>query len=110
MCSHRFCSRPRSPTLTYANLGAGVAAFQLLETRSAARLSLRSALSYEVFGEGSFTPREALLSIGAQLYHYVDTSAYVAPLALLFALTAVVSAWRAGAARDSRIWFWLAVA
>src|SRR5882672_8155115 len=58
-------------------LSAGVAAFQLLETLRAARRSVRSALTYEVFSEGSFTLREALLSLGAQIYHYIDTGTYV---------------------------------
>jgi Bacterial membrane protein YfhO len=90
-------------------LSAGVAAFQLLEVMSAARRSIRSALSYGSFAEGSFTLREALLSIVAPLYHYIDTSGYVAPLALLLAAIAVVLAVR-GRRANKRLWFWLAVA
>src|SRR5207237_1065583 len=67
------------------------------------------ALTYEAFGEGSFAPRAALLSIGAPLYHYVDTSAYIAPLALFLAIIAIVSAFRRRGG-DVRLWFWLAVA
>ncbi len=91
-------------------LAAGVAAFQLLETLRAARRSVRSALTYEVFSEGSFTMREALLSLGAQLYHYVDTGTYVAPLALLLALIAVVCCALRGRNADARVWFWALVA
>ena len=90
-------------------VAAGVAAFQLLETLRAARRSIRSDLSYNTFGEGSFTLREALLSIGAPLYHYVDTSAYIAPLALVCLLIALIAVVR-GRLRDARFWFWLAVA
>lgn len=90
-------------------MAAGVAAFQLLESLRAARRSTRSALSYSTFGEGSFSPREAILSIGAPLYHYVDTSAYVAPLALACAVVAIYAGLR-GRLPDARIWFWLVVA
>ncbi|MDQ3908378.1 MAG: hypothetical protein M3268_08525, partial [Acidobacteriota bacterium] len=44
------------------------------------------------------------------LYHYVDTGTYVAPLALLLALCAVVAALRARGRAEARVWFWLAVA
>ena len=91
-------------------LSAGVAAFQLFEALRAARHSIRRGLSYEAFGEGSFTLREALLSIGAPLYHYVDTSGYLAPLALILTVIAVVRAWRGRGTHDPRVWFWLAVA
>ena len=101
--------RPLLVALGTLVVAAGVAALQLLESLRAARYSIRSALGYEAFGEGSFTPREALLSIGAPLYHYVDTSAYLAPLALLLAAAAIVFAAR-GLVRDTRLWFWLAVA
>jgi hypothetical protein len=90
-------------------LSAGVAAFQLFEVRRAARQSIRGALTYESFGEGSFTLREALLSIAAPLYHYIDTSGYVAPLALLLAAISVVLAVRKSLG-DTRLWFWMAVA
>ena len=101
--------RPLFVALGALLLSAGVAAFQLFESLRAARRSVRSALSYQGFGEGSFTPRDALLSVGAPLYHYVDSSAYVAPLAVLLAVTAIVCAVR-GRTRDARLWFWLAVA
>jgi hypothetical protein len=101
------------PLLTAAGallLAAGLAAFQLFEALTAARLSTRRGLSYEAFGEGSFAPREALLSVFAPLYHYVDTSAYLAPLALLLAGAGLVCAWRGRTRTDARLWFWLAVA
>ena len=102
--------RPLLVTLGALGLSAGVAAFQVLEALRAARRSIRGGLSYEAFADGSFTLREALLSIGAPIYHYVDTSAYVTPLALVLAITAVACAWRGRGTRDPRIWFWVAVA
>ncbi|HEV2884171.1 MAG TPA: hypothetical protein VGW36_04900, partial [Pyrinomonadaceae bacterium] len=90
-------------------LSGAVAAFQLFETVRVARLSVRSALSYEVFSEGSFTLREAFLSLGAQLYHYIDTGTYVTPLALVLAVVALGFAIRHGVI-DARIWFWAGVA
>ena len=90
-------------------VAAGVAAFQLLETLGAARRSIRSDLSYSTFGEGSFTLREALLSIGAPLYHYVDTSAYIAPIAIASGVVALFGAKLSGV-RDARFWFWFGTA
>src|SRR5205085_9320908 len=101
--------RPAFVSLGTLVCAAGVAAFQLLEALRAARRSIRSALSYEAFGEGSFAPREALRSTFAPLYHYVDTSAYLAPLALLLATVAIVCAF-SRRVRDARLWFWLAAA
>ena len=102
--------RPLIVALGALLLAAGVAAFQLFEALRAARRSARSALSYETFGEGSFMPRAALLSIGAPLYHYVDTSAYLAPLVVLLAIVAVVCARRGRTTHDARLWFWFAIA
>jgi Bacterial membrane protein YfhO len=102
--------RPLLVALGALVMSAGVAAFQVLEALRAARRSVRTGLSYEAFGDGSFTLREALLSIGAPLYHYIDTSAYLTPLVLALAITAAVCAWLGRGTRDPRIWFWLAVA
>ena len=91
-------------------LSLGVAAFQLLETLRAARLSIRHSIAYDFFSQGSFTPREALLSFAAPLYHYIDVTTYVAPLACALALFAVFDAARRKRMADPRIWLWLAVA
>ena len=90
-------------------LGTGIAAFQLFETFTAARLSVRNTLTYDVFSEGSFTLREALLSLGAQVYHYVDSATYVPPLALVLAATAIVSAFLRARTIDPRVWFWTVI-
>lgn len=102
--------RPLMVAIGALILSAGVAAFQLFDALRAARHSIRGGLSYEAFSEGSFTWPEALLSIGAPLYHYVDTSAYLTPLALILTIVAIVGAWRGQGTRDPRVWFWLAFA
>ena len=88
----------------------GVAAFQILETLRAARRSIRHSITYDFFSQGSLTPREALLSFAAPLYHYIDVTTYIAPLACVVALYAVLRAIRHRQIVDPRIWFWLALA
>ena len=105
--------RPLAAAVVGVLLAAGVAAFQILETMRAARRSVRHALSYETFVEGSFTPRLELLSFVAPFYAHevVDVTAYVASLAVCLA---AAGAWfglrRRGGRRDARVIFWLAVA
>ena len=105
--------RPLAAASVGMLLAAGVAAFQILETMRAARRSVRHALSYETFVEGSFTPRLELLSFVAPFYGHevLDVTAYVASLAVCLA---AVGAWaglrRRDGRRDARVVFWLAVA
>jgi hypothetical protein len=101
--------RPLLAACGAIGLSAGAAAFQILETRQAARLSIRASLSYETFSEGSFPPGVALGSLVAPLYHYRDVTPYVAPLALLLSLSAVCRAARRPA-RDVRVLFWATLA
>lgn len=91
-------------------LSFGIAAFQILETMRAARRSIRHSISYDIFSEGSFTLREAVLSFIAPLYHYIDVTTYVAPLAAVLASVAIVGAIRHRRSSDVRIFFWVAVA
>ncbi|MDX6268784.1 MAG: hypothetical protein QOD28_7 [Acidobacteriota bacterium] len=120
-------------------LGAGTGAFQILETMRAVRRSIRRTLIYPFFVSGSFSPRVALKSLAAPLYteRFADVGTYVAPLALLLALVAVIYYARRRAAptptttpltpltpltpkltltttltprRDPRVLFWAAVA
>ncbi|HEX9918196.1 MAG TPA: hypothetical protein VGA87_03460, partial [Pyrinomonadaceae bacterium] len=105
--------RPLAVCLGAFALSAGVAAFQILETMRAVRRSVRSALSYETFAEGSFTFRQAALSFVSPLYNFIDVTAYVSPLVFLLALLAVATAARGrGLGRDgcARVYFWLGVA
>jgi hypothetical protein len=100
-------------------LAVGISAFQILETMRAARRSIRSALSYEFFVEGSFTPLTAWRSFYAPLYHYIEVTTYVGSLAACLAVCAVAFAWwsrKNSSARtpreqvDVRVYFWAATA
>jgi Bacterial membrane protein YfhO len=102
--------RPLFVAVGAGALGAGVAAFQILETARAARRSVRHAISYEYFSAGAFTPREALRSFVVPLDHYVEVTTYVVPLACVLAVYAVVQLARGKTARDPRLLFWLVVA
>jgi hypothetical protein len=108
--------RPLVVCLGAFALSAGVAAFQILETMRVVRRSVRSALSYETFAEGSFTFRQAALSFVSPLYNFIDVTTYVSPLVFLLALLAVATAAsrRHDLGRDAddaaRIYFWLGVA
>jgi hypothetical protein len=101
--------RPLTVALGAVALSVGIAAFQILETLRAQGFSIRSVLSYEIFGEGSFTLLLALKSLVAPLYvNFYDAKAFVSPLALILAVCGVVFALRKR--RDMRALFWLIVA
>lgn len=88
-------------------LAAGVAAFQILESRQAQRLSVRARISYEQFSEGAFRFSMAWKSWLDPFHIFGDVTAYVSPLVVLLAIIAVVTARRK---REPRVWFWLLVA
>jgi hypothetical protein len=89
-------------------LGAGVSAFQVLETLSANALSVRRSLTYEEFIQGSPTLENAFASVFVPLHVQVgDVTSYVPPLALLLATGAAVLAVRGKKAPESRLMFWL---
>jgi hypothetical protein len=109
--------RPVAVALGAIALGAGMGAFQILETMRAVRRSIRRTLIYPFFVSGSFSPRVALKSLVAPLYteRFADVGTYVAPLVLLLALAAVLFALRPTTTtttprRDPRIFFWAAAA
>jgi len=92
-------------------LSMGVAAFQIMETALVFRRSARSALNYEIFTQGSFSPTELGRSMFEPLFHVTDMHAYVPPLALALAGAAVyLHLRRRSSVHDSRILFWLSVA
>ena len=108
-----FTIRPWQPLLTAigaALLTGGVAAFQILETRQAAGLSVRNTLSYEVFSQGSFRPLELWHSFTTPLFHVIDVHAYVPTLAALLAILAVYTEAGRRGRRDPRVFFWFGVA
>lgn len=101
------------PLLTAAGaalLTSGVAAFQILETQQAARLSVRQTLSYELFTQGSFTPLDLWHSFTTPLFHVIDVHAYVPALAVLLGIIAVYTEAGRSNRRDPRVFFWFAVA
>ena len=106
--------RPVAVAMGAIALGAGVGAFQILETMRAVRRSIRRTLIYPFFVSGSFSPRVALKSLAAPLYteRFADVGTYVAPLVLLLALAAVLRVLRLRTTprRDPRILFWATVA
>jgi hypothetical protein len=93
-------------------LGAGVGAFQVLETLRAARRSIRATLIYPFFVSGSFAPLMALKSLVAPLYteRFADVTTYVPPLALLLVTFVCITAVRGRKSAlqgDLRVLFWL---
>lgn len=100
--------RPLAVMLVGMLLAAGVAAFQILETRQAQRLSVRRRLSYEQFSEGAFSFSMAWKSWLDPFHIMGDVTTYVPPLAVLLAIIAILATiWRKP--RERRIFFWLAV-
>lgn len=101
--------RPLTVAVGGLTLSLGIAAFQILETMRAVRRSVRSTLAYDVFSAGAFTPTDTIKSFLAPVYHYVEVSTYMPPLALALAVFACVCALRRGD-RDARVVFWVLVA
>ena len=101
--------RPLTVAIGAVTLGSGIAAFQILETMCAQRLSIRSSLSYEMFSDGSFQPLIAWKSLLAPLYYQTDVTTYIVPLAVPLALWAILHT-VLRRRRDFRVFFWLAVA
>jgi len=102
--------RPLAVCVGGVLLAAGVAAFQILETSRAQRRSIRSELSYEVFSGGAFTPLVTWKYLLTPFHNYnFEVTTYVAPLAVLMALAAVIAALRSPRA-NPRVFFWLGVA
>lgn len=90
--------------------GAGLAAFQILETMRAQRRSIRSTLNYDTFSTGSFTAKQIWKSFALPLYNFnYETTAYVPGLAGVCVLAALV--WLVRHPRTQwRMWFWLGLA
>jgi hypothetical protein len=101
--------RPALVAGVAAMLSAGLAAFQILETMRAARRSVRSVLTYEIFTESSYTLPLALKTFLTPLHYIIHATAYVSPLSAALAILAVVFAIRSSR-RDVRLFFWLGTA
>lgn len=91
-------------------LSVGVAAFQILETMRAQRLSIRRQLTYETFSQGGFTPLQTVKAFLAPIHNLNwEATPYVASLALLMAVIAVIAAFRSPS-EHRRVFFWLGLA
>lgn len=88
----------------------GIAAFQILETLRASRRSIRHAISYDFFSQGSLSAREAVLSFLVPLFHYIDATTYLAPIAAGLVVWAIIYFARRRQSSDPRFWFWLVIA
>jgi hypothetical protein len=100
--------RPLAVAIGALILAGGIAAFQILETLMAQRLSIRNALTYGTFTEGSYSPWGLVQSFATPLHYIVDASAYVVPLAALLAILGIAA--RKNSQRDPRVWFWAGLA
>jgi hypothetical protein len=87
-------------------LAAALTAFQTFETWTAVHQSVREAYPASRVEEGSFPPVFAWHSLLQPLGNFWDSSTFVPPLALLFAIAAVAGAGR----RSSHVYFWAFVA
>ncbi len=101
--------KPLAVALGGIVMAACVAAFQILETWKALRLSIRNHLSYELFSQLYYSPTKAWRAFLAPIYNYAETTPFVLPLVALLALVAVVAAIR-HPRRDPQVIFWLIVA
>lgn len=91
-------------------LAAALAAFQILETMQAQRLSIRRTLTYEIFSGGSFSPGRFWQSLINPIYHHnYEATAYAPLLAVLFAVVAIVAACVSPKAHR-RTFFWILIA
>ena len=102
--------QPFAVSVAALAIGAGVAAFQLLETARAARRSTRRELAYEIMSQGSVTFAETARAVAAPFYVFSDTTPYLAPIALVLAVLGCVFAIRNRRTCDGRIIFWLGTA
>ena len=101
--------RPLAVALGASILAAGLAAFQILETMRAARRSVRSVLTYEIFTESSYTLLLTLKTFLTPLHYIMHATAYVSPLAMALAILTIVFRIR-NSQRDARVFFWLGTA
>jgi hypothetical protein len=99
---------PLIATLISIAVGAGIDAFQILETLQVQRLSIRRELTFELFAMGSYSPSAAIKSFFIPLHTVFEASAYVAPLVFVLAVIGIIAGLRNH--RDWRMFFWMGVA
>lgn len=99
---------PLGATLLSIGVGAGIDAFQILETLQVQRLSIRKELTFELFAMGSYSLVAAIRSFFVPLHTVFEASAYVAPLVFVLAVIGIVAGLRGH--RDWKVFFWMGVA
>ncbi|MEP7271034.1 MAG: YfhO family protein [Acidobacteriota bacterium] len=101
--------RPVGIAVGAALLATGVAAFQIFESWTAVRLSVRSELTYEIFGQLSLPIWQAWAALWIPLFYHIESAPYLAPVVLGLAIAGVV-----GAVKRPRLnqqaFFWIALA
>src|SRR6185436_3534610 len=90
-------------------LAAGLAAFQILESLAAHRLSIRRQLSYEIFSHGALAPLDTVSALLWPHQHLANETPHAPLLAVALAVVAVIAAARRRFP-DRRILFWTALA
>lgn len=101
--------KPLAVAIGAIALASGVAAFQIMETWRAAKMSVRGVLSYELFSEGSLPLSLAFKGWLQQLFPVGDATPFVLPLTTGLAIISIAFSIRQSH-RDPLVFFWLIVA
>ncbi len=101
--------RPIGVAAGAAILALGVASFQIFESWPVVRLSVRSELTYEIFGQLSLPIWRAFLALWIPIYYHIESAPYLPPLVLGLAIVGVVTALRKPGANHQAL-FWVVVA
>ena len=107
--TRRRSMRPLAVAVGGIVLAAGVAAFQILETLAAFRLSVRNDLNYDTFGQLSLPMSRGGAALWIPLYYHIESAPYLTPIVLALALVGVVAAVRRPL-RHHQALFWFCVA
>ncbi|MFN0120722.1 MAG: YfhO family protein [Blastocatellia bacterium] len=98
--------KPVAATMGGMAMAMGLTAFQILETWQAKQLSIRQQLSWDLYSQLSYPMAMIWRAMLAPIHHFIETTAWVNPLALLAALLAVIAALRRPR-QHPHTWFWL---
>jgi hypothetical protein len=86
-----------------------MASFQIFESWSAKKLSIRNVLGIERYSELTYSPQQAWMAFWAPIYHYIDATPFVPLGAAMLALVGVIVALRRPP-RDKHLFFWFIAA
>ena len=102
--------KPVAVAIAAALLAIGVSAFQIFESLPAVRLSVRSELTYELFGQLSLPVLQSLKTFWVPIYYHIESAPFLPPLIMMLALVgAVVTIRNFGASQQALYWLALAV-